>query len=281
MADLDLDDVKLKEREALTEDEEKLITDKWDELGDEDKEAYKDLDPNKEPEEEDSEDAPELEEEADKEKEEEREEVKEELKGVRFDSEEEFEAAVDKIVAKREAAKQTPAEEEAPPEKFFPEGFKAKNWEDAAQQMYPKFKERVISDIRGMTEAQKKRLDDINKQFDEEIETLRKGGEEIPEPGTPEREQFDKDLAGIGLKYKLSNMTDSYEVYKALNTNKKEEEPKEENKQEPAKAPSAQKNLASKVSKGAGEGKSESPKEYGRLSKSMDELLEEEAGDLI
>src|SRR3990167_134908 len=211
MADeLNLEEIKLKDREEMTPDEEKFLTENWNDLDDEDRDVLADLNPKKEEEKEGEKE--EETEEKEEEKEEEiteeakEEEAKEELKGIHFDSEDDFEAAVDKIIAKKKAEEiqvkeEAEQKEKEDKERFTPEDWKPKDWEEAAQSLYPKFKERVIKDLREASSSEKKRLSEINKQFDDEIEGIRKSGEPIPEAGTTEREALDKELAEIGLRY--------------------------------------------------------------------------------
>src|SRR3990167_1337222 len=109
MADeLNLEEIKLKDREEMTPDEEKFLTENWNDLDDEDRDVLADLNPKKEEEKEgEKEEEPEEKEEEKEEEiteEEKEEEAKEELKVIHFDSEVDFEVRVNKIIAKKKAA---------------------------------------------------------------------------------------------------------------------------------------------------------------------------------
>ena len=273
MPELDLEDVRLKEPDELSDDEAKFLKENAGELTDDEKGIFKEQ--LKEDEKEDEED--------------------DEKKGFSFASKDEFDTAVADATAKAiKAAKDAEeaekagkeSEKEEKTEDFFEEGYKAKNWNEAAKAMYPKFKERVIADLQGMSKAQKDKLDEINKEFDKEIEELAGKDKAIPTKGTKEREAFEADLADIGVKYKgVTTMTEAYEIYKAVGGKKAGDESgegKEEEKEE-GKTPvegevsQKQRDLASKVSKGGAEKKGDKENSYARIaSRKMSDLVAEE-----
>ena len=227
---------------------------------------------------------------------EEKKEETEEKKGVSFEDEAAFQSAVDKVIEAREQAKVEKEEEEkrqaeADKDRFMPPDFKAKDWDEAARVMYPAFKERFKEELRAEQEAYRKKVSEVNRGFDAEIEVLRKKDDSIPERGTEERNTFDKELAAIGIKYGSSNMTQAYDIYK-LSQSKKEdktitekadirvegEEETSETKSETKTETSPRlKTLASKVSaKSKSGGTGEGPK-YSRIAgNSLDNLIAEE-----
>ena len=252
----DFEDIRLKESDDLDDNDKKILADNWDQLTDEEHEAFKDVVEVKK-----------------EEPEEKKEKEEEEDKGIVFKTQAELDAAVEKVIEAREKARveeeeRKKREVEGREERFFPEGYKAKDWEDAAKELFPKFKDRIVRDLADASAKQRQKLEEIEKGFDVEIETLKKSGEEIPDVGTDERDKFDADLAEIGLKYKgVSNMTEAYDIYKAL--------------QGKGGGPSErQKEIAGKVGKGGSEKKSTEVPSYNRLRKSMDELLEEAGEEL-
>ena len=153
-----------------------------------------------------------------------------EPKGISFENEEAFNAAVDKVVATREQAQKEAEEEaqrqaEADKDRFMPKDYKAKDWDEAAKTMYPAFRERFREELKAEQETYRKKINEINKGFDSEIENLRKTDQSIPETGTKERTDFDRELASLGVKYGVNNMTQAYNIYKLVH-------PKDENKEE-------------------------------------------------
>src|SRR3990167_451337 len=106
-----LEDIRLKEPEELEDDEMKVLKDNWDSLTDDEKGIFKDVNTESEP--------------------------KKEEKKFGFGSQEEFDNAVtekakqvleEERKAKEEAekSKETKTDEE----RFFPEGYQAKDWDE-------------------------------------------------------------------------------------------------------------------------------------------------------
>ena len=247
------DDIRLKAADELNDEDKSVLKENWEELTDEEKDAFKD---SVTPEE----------------------KKKEEEEAFSFKSKDEFEKAINERVQKtiedreaeardREEKKNKPAEE-----RFFPEGYQAKDWNAAAEEMYPKFRERFAKEDQEARKKTQEALDNINKGFDEEITTLAGEDKEIPKKGTKERDTFEAELFQIGVDYKgVTTMTDAYKIYKAVHGGKaKEEEEKEE-------VGTRQRDLASKVGRSGGEGTEVKQRKYSEISRrSMDELLDED-----
>ena len=253
MNDFQLDDVRLKNLDDVSEDEAKFLGEKWDDLTEEEQTVFDSV-------------------------------VQEDWRGSQEEPEylkltqDEFDnrinQAVESAVSKVKETK--PKEEPAPPEEeeegFFPEGYKAEGWNEAFQKVYPKLQKKIIKDITEAAQKKKRRLDKINAKFDQEIEELRKKDSNIPKQGTEDRREFDTRLAKIGVEYKLSSMTDAYRVYKALEKSKGGEDQKRK------KVSKQQKSLRDKVGGGSGAGGDDKEEiDYDRITnKSLDELIEEE-----
>ena len=119
-------------------------------------------------------------------------------------------------------------------------------------------------------------MEDINKEFDEEIEELRKQGEDIPKKGTKEYDEFDAALAQIGTEYRgVTSYQEAYKIYRALGGKKEEEKGEEKTEEKGSVVSEEQRRIAAKVSKGGGGAKGTEPLPYNRLRKSMDELMDD------
>ncbi len=250
---MDLEDVRLKEADELDDKEKALLKENWDDLTEEEQSVFKDtVNP-----------------------EEKKKEGKEEE--FKFESKEELDKTVqDKVDArlaeiekeKKEAEDKAKQTKEGEDEPFFPEGYQAKDWNEAAKTLYPKFREKIFKEQSEARTKAQEQIDNINKEFDEEIKTIAKENKDVPAEGTKEREVFEKELGEIGIKYKgVTTMTDAYDIYKALHSGgeKKEE------------VGIKQRDLASKVGRTGGEGTEVKERTYAKLSgSSMDALVEEE-----
>ena len=246
------EDIRLKTAEELDDSDKALLKEKWGDLTDEEKEAFKEaVNP------------------------EEKKEEKEEA--FAFKSKEEFEKAVgervEQTIEQREKDRKEAEEKAKKPaeERFFPEDYKAKDWNEAAEKMYPQFRERFVKEQQDVSKKTQETLDKINKGFDEEIDTLAGEDKTIPAKGTKDRETFEADLFQIGVDYKgVTTMTDAYKIYKATHGTHGKEEEKEE-------VGTRQRDLASKVGKSGGEGTEIKARKYSEISRrSMDDLLEED-----
>lgn len=263
----DFEEIRNKELDVLTDDEKEVIKEHVDDLTDEEKEAFKDF-TEPEPEPESEEDPP-----ADPPEEDKKEEpAPEEFK---FKTESDFKDAVkaetDRMLKEREekaaAAKTTKPEEE---ERFFPEGYQAKDWDEAAKKMFPKFKEKMQKEQEQQQQETKKKIDEINNKFNDEINELAKTDKTIPDSGTPEREEYVRDLYEVAKEYRgITTMAQAHKIHTVLKAEKKDEPKKE--------VSAKQKDVASKVGRSGGEGKDKKERSYSDLSnKSLDELLQEE-----
>lgn len=249
----DFDDIRLKTADELTTEDKSVLKEKWTDLTDEEREAFKEsVNP---------------------------EEKKEE--SFAFKSKEEFDQAVSErtkqIIEDREKARKEAEEKKNKPEddRWFPEGYQAKDWNAAAEEMYPKFRERFIKENQEATKKTQEALDEINKGFDVEIDTMAREDKAIPAKGTKEREAFETELFQIGVDYKgVTTMTDAYKIYKAVHGGKTEKKGEEE-EEEPVST--KQRDLASKVGKSGGESSEVKLRKYSEISRrSMDDLLDED-----
>ena len=258
----DLDEIRLKDVEELDDEDKKILVERQDELTDEERETFSEVVKFEEKEEKE---------------EKEKEEEEEEEKPFTFGSQEEFDKAVDRAMEAREKARKE-AEEREKQEKeeglkegaFFPEGYKAPGWDEAMRVVYPKFREMLLGDIRKLNESQRRRMDEIDKGFDAEIETIRSDNPDLPKKGSKEGDAFEAELADIGVRFRgVTNMTEAYDIYKETH--------QEGEGEDKGKVSDRQRELARKVSKGGGKGGGESKeRKYKEIaSRSMDDLLEE------
>jgi hypothetical protein len=242
----DLDDIKVKDPTTLTDEEKGVLKDSWDSLTDDEKGTFKDVNPPSVPE------------------------------TFGFKSQEEFDKAVtertEKILADKETAR---LEEERkkllpPEEDFFPPNFQAKDWNEAARIMFPKFKEKIFKEQEMTTKQRQEQIDKINQEFDKEIESIVVSNPELPKKGTPERKDWETELAKVGMEYPVRNMTQAYNIWKALKGGKSEEP-----------VSNRQKDLASKIGRSGGEGTVVKERSHKELSgRSMDDLIEEDLAKL-
>ena len=250
---MDLEDVRIKEVADLSEEEKGFLKEHTEELTDDEKGIFKDIIT------------------------EEKEEKKEEE--FKFESKEDFDKAVaertEEVIAAKEEerkkeeekAKGDKGEED---ERFFPDGYQAKDWNEAAKEMFPKFRERIFKEQNEARQKTQETLDNINKEFDAEIETIATEDKSIPAKGTKERDDFETELSQIGVEYQgVTNMTQAYKIWKALNSSKEDKKTDD--------VSIKQKELAGKVGRTGGEGETVKKRSYKEISgRSMDELIEED-----
>jgi len=241
---MDLEDIRLKDPSEITDPEEqKALTDNWDQLTEEEKTTFDEFKP-----EEGGEPKPFT----FKSEDELVEKVTEIQKKIRADEKAEEEARIKEEEAKKKGEVI---------EDFADPNYRPANWNQAFKDMYPKIRDNILKDISNLTAKQRKQLDEINKGFDEEIAQIRKDNPSLPAKGTKEGIKFDKDLAAIGAKYKLGSMSDAYNIYKDTHAKKE--------------VPPTQKNLVSKISGGGGEPAPTSGLKYSRLKRPLDERIDE------
>jgi len=185
-----------------------------------------------------------------------------------FDSKEDFDRAIQERVDQKiaELKDQLKPEDKKGEEKspdFVDPAWTPKNWNEAAQTLYPKFEEAIIGKIQKLSAEQKSKIDEINKSFDKELIDIRTENPNLPKVGTEEGDKFEMELSQIGTKYKLVTMKDCYNIYKDLHANDKAPNP-------------TQKNLADKVSHGGNTTPAQATIKYKDISaKSMDEMADE------
>ena len=248
---MELEDVRIKEVADLSDEEKDFLKEKWDDLTEDEQTIFKDVNTEG----------------AGK---------GEEDKEFKFESKEDFDKAVSErteaILADKEKARKE-EEEKAKgkgeeDERFFPDGYQAKDWNEAAKEMFPKFRERIFKEQNEVRQKTQETLDNINKEFDAEIETIAKEDKTIPAKGTKERDDFETELTQIGVEYQgVTSMTQAYKIWKALNTGEKKTE----------EVSSKQRDLAGKVGRTGGEGEPAKQRSYKEMSgRSMDEMMEED-----
>lgn len=244
----ELDEIRLKEPDELTEDEVKVLKENVDDLTDEEKEDYKDV----------------LVEKKEGEEEEEEEEGKE--KPVTFKTQEAFDTAVDKRVKEMqvEAEEKKKEEEEGKKEKrLFPKGYKPEDWNQFARDFLPVVRKTTRKDTETYTKEQRERRAEINKQLDQETEDLRKIDPSIPSIKSKKRTEFDRSIAEIMIKDpKITTVTKAYGVYKEAQTSGTKKK---------------QKDLAGKVGGGAGTGETTKKVKYEKFASRDMDVAEEAA----
>ena len=248
----DFETIRLKEIEELTDSDKDVLKQHAEELTDDEKGIFKDIIT----------------------------EEKKEEKEFKFGSQEEFDNAVtertEAILAEKEKARKEEEEKakqgkEGEEERYFPEGYQAKDWNEAAKEMFPKFREKIFKEQNEVRQKTQETLDNINKEFDAEIEAIAAEDKTIPTKGTPERETFETELSQIGVEYQgVTNMTQAYKIWKALNTGGKKQEVGEK-----------QKSLAEKVGRTGGEGETVKKRSYKEIAgRSMDELIDQDLEEM-
>lgn len=254
---MDLDEVLGKAPSELNDEEKKLLGEKWDDLEDADKEVFKDFAPKKEGE---GEEAP---------------------PAYTFKSEDDFKAAVKKANEESKKAEEEAAAAEEQRKKDEAEGnvyidpkYVPKDWNDAFKQAAPKIVQLVVKEISQMNATQRQKIDEINKEFDTQIDNIAAMDPTVPAKGTPEREQFEADLAKIGAETpEVTDMYGAFKIYKEKSKETKKDDKGSEEAEIPnegdiqpalpkKEVPSDQKNLAKKVSKGGSEKSTEQNRQY-------------------
>jgi len=251
-----LDDVRFKELDELSNDDKKVINDNVADLTDEEKEVFKDVigEPKKE------------------------EHKEEEI--PTFKTHAELDAYLDKRLDDRLAERESQRVEEDRQRKeaelhkddkktsFFDSAYKPKDWNDFATALFEKMTPVMIEKYKDMTKKEQedfnKKILEIDKKYDAEIDVLRKTDATIPASGTEERKTFDKGLAKIAIEYNVPTMTAAYKIYKLVGFT---ESKKDDNKR----------NIAVKIGGGHSPTDSGGKIKFKDIhSKSMDELLEDE-----
>ena len=255
MPDLNFDEIRKKPADDLTTDDELAITENWDKLNEEEKGAFAYLKP----------------EEKEEEKKEEKKEEEKKEEPFTFKSEEDFNAAVETGVQKtleaREKARQEAEEEEKRkkegklPERIFPEKYTAPEWEEPARKIIDRAKEEIRREDTERNEEVRGRITAINQEFDNQTAEIRKNNPDLPAKGTPEGDEFERELAEIGTKFKgVTDMNEAFDIWTAKQGKEVDE---------------GKIKLAKKISGGSGTGEKGKELPYSRLRKGMDTLLEE------
>lgn len=238
----DLEEVRLKEVDELTDDEKNLLKEHQDDLSDDEKEAFKSIIETKE---------------------EEKEEEKEDEPFKSFKTEEEFNKFIEEERGKVEPEDKEEEGEDEEPVDFFPKDYKPKDWNQFAKDLLPKLQPHMRQEFTKYSDEQKKQIAEINAQFDQEIEQLRVIDSSIPAAGTPERKEFDRELAQVALKNKnVRTMTEAYSIYKKEKGDKGDDD---------KDVSDEQKDLAKKVGGGSKSGGKKKEREYKELSQMSEE----------
>jgi len=194
---MDLDDIRLKEPEELTNDEKKFLSENKNDLTDEEKEVFASaLKPS---------------------------ESKEPEKPEFNLTEEEFQKRVDDRVQQVLEERKKAREEAKRPkdDTQITSDWKPKDWKEAFDTLdrvlSKKYvgKEEVPQVIQQYSETQRKKIEEHQKMFDEQTEEMKaKYPDLVPDKGTPERETFDANVAEIAIKYGTTSLKGAIEVYK-------------------------------------------------------------------
>jgi hypothetical protein len=192
----DLDEIRIKDLEELSADDKKALNEGWDKLTKEEQDYFGKVHSSPD----------------------------NEFK-LPFKTQEELDKYLDEKVAEKLEARKKEREEsrkktQVKDESIFPEGYKAKDWNEAFSVALPKIQDRIIKSVQEMNQKQKDALNKINKEFDQQFKDIATKDKNVPKEGTKDREEWEADVADVGVKYKLHSMTDAYEVWKALATSK-------------------------------------------------------------
>lgn len=239
---MEIDDIRLKEVDELSDDEKGFLREHREDLTDEEMESFKGVLEEKKEDEDD--------------------------KGFSFKSQEELDKYLEEKLEERlevkekerqEEEERIKREKETGEEEFFPKDYKATNWDEAFKKVYPKLEEKILGKLGKMNAEQKAKVEEINKTFDKQIDDILAKNKDLPE-----REDLEKELNGIVLKFKgVTDMNEAFEIYKAVKS--------AENKDK-------QKDLAKKIGSGGGgeKGEEDKRKYLDVHTKSLDELMDEE-----
>jgi len=99
-------------------------------------------------------------------------------------------------------------------------GEKPKDWNDLARQVIKyvtseEQKKAVVDYIRNMTAAEKKEMETIDQEFDQEFDALAAEGL-VPKRGTKEGDEVNEKISVIGGTYGLSSMKQAFELAKKI-----------------------------------------------------------------
>ena len=236
--ELNLEKVVTKAPGELEEKESAFLQEHVGELSDEQKETFKEVLEKKEPEKE---------------------------KGVNFETEEQFQAYLDKhYEGRREQEKidrkQVKQEQKLAKGQFFSKGYAPKDWNEYTSQVL----NIVRQDRQAHTKAEREQMMDIDRRMDEETEDLRAIDPSIPATGTKERREFDRQIAQIMHDdYKnIARVSQAYAILKKGQTGEDEKK-------------KAQTNIAKKVGGGGGSASDIKPVKYKKFaSRDMDAAQE-------
>jgi len=255
MADFNLDDIRLKDADELSDEERDFLRENKDELTDEELESFGDVLTEEKDEEEE-----------DKHEDEEKEE--EEEKGFSFESEEDFiektSRVFERVLEKREKKTDTDTEKKET-DRIFPEGFKPRDWEEAGQKIHEAWERKQ----KAMADELKRKADEINREWDNQLADLRIKNPNLPKAGTKEGASFDQELSGIIAKYKgVTNMNEAYEIWEAKHGGGKGGENQKD-------VSGKQKDLVKKIGKSSAGEEEKKQKKYQEIAgKDMDDAEE-------
>jgi hypothetical protein len=282
MADLDFDEVRLKEESELSKEEKALVTKNWNDLTDDEQSAFANLKPEEGGEggeggkgKEEESDLPKTQEELDA------------LIGTKVT--EGVTKGIDEFKQNLLGGKKKEGEEDTGMPDFskvFPEGYKASNWQDAFAKAWPTILEGVVGWMSKQGQERQKKLDAINAEFDKELVTIRKDNPQLPVIGTKEGDKFEAELAQIGVEHKgITTMTESFDIYKAQHPDLftgKGGKSATTTKGTPVEGDQSKNRLARNVatSGSSPDGKTNRPVYTNIHGKSMDTLLEEKKAEL-
>jgi len=245
MSEFDLDDVKLKTPDEMSDEEKDFLKENEDKLTDADKKDYEEILKGK------KENEDETEEEDETEKKDKKKEKKEEPKHT-FKTDEDLEVYLKDRKEKEKAEKvKLKADAKVKKGQFFPKGYKPSDWNE-----YTKDVLKIVRDDRQrFSEDQRKTMARINDKLDSETEELRALIPDIPKQGTKARRTFDRNIAEVMIKNK--SVTTVASAYKQLRGESKAKKVAKEKKT----------NLAKKIGKGTGTADAPKEAKYEKFAK--------------
>jgi hypothetical protein len=191
-----------------------------------------------------------------------------------------------RILAEQEAEEEKLRKEKAAKVfQFFEQDYKPNDWNEFGNKFLQVFLPVVVEEIRNMDTKEKTRfqaqVDAVNTEFDKETEELKSSGEPVPTTGSPERVTFDKELAKISLEFGISDtdkpMHKAYEIYKYRKAGGVTTPPVTPPTTPPVTPPvNPNVSVAQKVGGGTGQPPAGQPKSYAKIhNRSMDQIVED------
>lgn len=256
MASISLDEIKKNQPdpEDFSQEDIEELKKNWDELDDSQKDFYKTYAP-----EEEEEDEPEDSE--DEEEEEEKETSPLTHKQIEDTIASSFKKNIEKYMKDRDPDK-PPTDQE---KKWFGKDFNPKGWNEFSEAFYSKMTERLRQEAEQRRSEQQEKIDKANEKITAELDELALTEDDVPERGTKERIEFERDFTKFAVDYGVTgSIPKAFELYKTFKGKSK--------KIVSSKQKKTQRKIAKGGSGGGGNTKSKDYNEEVR-DKSMDDIL--------